>query len=60
MSQVINTIKFENYVRRYRQCGHCQKRWPTTEISHKPKATKDEAPGDEMPPELFVIDDDFE
>ena len=51
-SEVVNTIKGVNFIRRYRQCmnRHCGKRWPTTELSHAPKKEK---------PQIKPIDDIF-
>ena len=55
-SEVTNTIKYENMIRRYRKCVHCGKRWPTTELSNRPKPEKKKPDVDD---EFFVLDDDL-
>lgn len=56
-SEVTKTIKNDNFIRRYRKCMHCGKNWPTTELSHKPKNTKQEVDLDE---DLYALGDDFD
>jgi len=54
-SQVVKTMKFDNFVRRYRQCHHCGKNWPTTEYSNKPIERTPKPDDDD---EIVIIDDD--
>ena len=53
-SEVTKTMKYDNFVRRYRICMKCGQQWPTTELSNKPKNLKKTDDFDED--DIFVID----
>ncbi len=56
-SEVENTIKSDNFVRRYRRCQHCHCRWPTTEMSHKPKSLKKKKDDIDESEDFFMLED---